>query len=664
MNRLYKRTLTFKDGDLMKTSIVILTKDNLKYTKLCLESIRKYTKERTYELIIVDNGSQDGTVDYIKGLKGIKFILNESNRGFPQGCNQGIQIANKENDILLLNNDVIVTNNWLLNLNKCLYSSKDIGAVGAVTNSCSYLQTINASYKNLNELQDFAKVNNISDSNRWEERLKLVGFCMLIKREVLDKIGLLDQRFTPGNFEDDDYSLRIIREGYRLMLCKDCYIHHFCSVSFNKNLSFLSNSMLINREKFYKKWGVASDEIFGFNRDTPIFLNENSLDKFSFLHVNCGGGGSLLYLKTIFKNIEVYGIENDINLIKTLAPCGWNNDRGIGKSITIYTYDEIYNMERKNLFDYIYIEVKNLYNFEKDFINAVKLIKKQGTFIINRDIFKLKEEYIKATLTKEFNNYSLIELYNKILINLIDKKEKVKVRYLNYNKCKTTDSNINIDKNKIAFICCINNRNKFKEAKNYINRLNDYANVSCEILAVENAPSLTSGYNVAMNNTNAKYKVYIHQDVYILNKYFIRDIINIFNKDENLGVLGCTGCEKLPKNAIWWEGKCYGKVFDNHNNNMSYLKFNDFGGLYKEVEALDGLILITSKDITWREDVFNGWHFYDISQCKEFYRKGYKVAVINQFNPWFIHNCGIVSLDGYEEYRLKFIKEYEKEEII
>ena len=101
---------------LNNTSIIILTYNNLNYTKECLDSIKKYTKEGTYEIIIVDNNSTDGTVEYLKSQPDLKVIYNKENMGFPKGCNQGISLASNSNDILLLNNDTIVTNNWLDNL--------------------------------------------------------------------------------------------------------------------------------------------------------------------------------------------------------------------------------------------------------------------------------------------------------------------------------------------------------------------------------------------------------------------------------------------------------------------------------------------------------------------------------------------------------------------
>ncbi len=245
-----------------KTSIIILTHDTYELTRYCTDSIREYTAPGTYEIIVVDNGSTDKTALWLSSQKGIRYILNDENRGFPKGCNQGMEIA-QGTEILLLNSDTVVTPNWLVQMKRALYSSNDIGAVSCVTNFCTNLQQIDVPYKEVKDMQKFAAEYNVSDPCKWKERTKLVGFCFLLKREVMEKIGLLDEQFTPGNFEDDDYSLRIQQAGYRLLLCEDTFIHHFGSATFLKRMEKCTrekeieayNALLMrNEEKFYKKW--------------------------------------------------------------------------------------------------------------------------------------------------------------------------------------------------------------------------------------------------------------------------------------------------------------------------------------------------------------------------------------------------------------------------
>ena len=197
----------------MKTSIIIVSYNTLEYTQLCIKSIRDHTLAGSYEIIVVDNNSVDGSVAWLQEQPDVNLICNKENAGFPKGCNQGIMTATEGYDIVLLNSDTIVTPRWLSQLQKALYSSADIGAVSCVTNECSYGQNISVPYTDIKEVFSFANKFNKSDYKKWEQRLKLVGFCFLAKRSVVDQIGFFDEQFSPGNYEDDDYSLRIIKAG-------------------------------------------------------------------------------------------------------------------------------------------------------------------------------------------------------------------------------------------------------------------------------------------------------------------------------------------------------------------------------------------------------------------------------------------------------------------
>lgn len=291
----------------MKTSIVILTYNKLEYTRQCIESIRTFTSQDSYELIIVDNHSTDGTVEWLKAQSDIKFILNDTNVGFPKGCNQGIEISKGDN-ILLLNNDVIVTENWLNNLVSALYSDPSIGAVGPVTNSAAYYSTVDVGYQSLGEMHQFAKKINKSNPLKWEERLKLIGFCMLIKKSAVGEIGFLDEQFSPGNFEDDDYSVRLRRAGYKLLLCRDTFIHHYGSISWRDNLNEYTHIMSTNEKKFLNKWGINSQS-FVIHKELIGLLDYPENKELNILHIGCRSGGTLLELKNHYKSANLFGLE-------------------------------------------------------------------------------------------------------------------------------------------------------------------------------------------------------------------------------------------------------------------------------------------------------------------------------------------------------------------
>ncbi|QDR82796.1 glycosyltransferase [Sporomusa termitida] len=255
------------------TSIVILTYNKLDYNKLCIESIRDYTEPGSYEIIVIDNHSTDGTVEWLQAQPDLKLIANNENIGFPAGCNQGIKAACGDS-VLLLNNDTIVTPYWLVNLRRCLFSAEDIGAVGAVTNSCSNFQSTPCEYSSIAEMLDFARQRNNSNPDLWEPRTRLVGYCMLIKTEIINKIGLLEEAFSPGNYEDDDYCLRIRNAGYRLILCWDTFIHHFGSISFGEQAIQYNSLLETNKQKFIEKWGLPPHAVAPYEPPQDVMIKK------------------------------------------------------------------------------------------------------------------------------------------------------------------------------------------------------------------------------------------------------------------------------------------------------------------------------------------------------------------------------------------------------
>ncbi|WP_338143354.1 glycosyltransferase family 2 protein [Paenibacillus whitsoniae] len=233
------------------TSIIIPTYNGLPLLKDCVASIRRHT-DVPYELIVVDNGSSDGTVAYCLQEK-IKLIAAPVNLGFPAACNLGLRLATGS-ELLLLNNDTIVTRRWLTNLQRCLHEQPNVGMVGPVTNYASGRQRLRERFTTIDRMT--AKYNE-ANPKRWLETKRLIGMCLLFKRELLEKIGYLDERFSPGHFEDDDYCYRARLHGYRLSIAGDCFIYHKGSVSFRKKpRPLVRKAIWRNRQKFIRKWGV------------------------------------------------------------------------------------------------------------------------------------------------------------------------------------------------------------------------------------------------------------------------------------------------------------------------------------------------------------------------------------------------------------------------
>ena len=218
-----------------------------------------------------------------------------------------------------------------------------------------------------------------------------------------------------------------------------------------------------------------------------------------------------------------------------------------------------------------------------------------------------------------------------------------------------------LDDKKIAFITCVNKNEIYQEAMLYLQHLQMPEGMQAEYIPVLGASSMAAGYNEGMKRSNAKYKVYLHQDTLIVNPHFAADLLHIF-RDERIGLLGVIGCRSLPKTGIWWDGlRVYGRVLHAcEAESVTDTQCMQPTEEYMAVESVDGLMLATQYDIPWREDIFTAWHFYDVSQCMEFRRRGYKAAVLGQKSPWCIHKCGQKLLGkNYEQERQKFVQVYD-----
>jgi GT2 family glycosyltransferase len=236
------------------TSIIIPTCNGLELLASCVEAIRTHTST-PYEIIVADNGSADGTLEYCIRER-LTFVSFADNAGFPAACNAGLKLAAGD-ALLLLNNDVVVSRNWLDNMLACLDSTPDTGIVGPCSNYVSGRQQAAGEYASMEEFHSWAVERNLPDSSRWVVLERLVGFCFLFKRELLQQIGYLDERFSPGHYEDDDYCYRARLAGYRLVIAGDTFVHHHGSVSFKKqDSSVLAGLIDRNHRKFIEKWGI------------------------------------------------------------------------------------------------------------------------------------------------------------------------------------------------------------------------------------------------------------------------------------------------------------------------------------------------------------------------------------------------------------------------
>ncbi len=208
----------------------------------------------------------------------------------------------------------------------------------------------------------------------------------------------------------------------------------------------------------------------------------------------------------------------------------------------------------------------------------------------------------------------------------------------------------------IAFITCVNDTVEYKEALYYIEQLNVPVGYTIDTVVVQGADCMAAGYQAAMQSCDAKYKIYMHQDVFIHNRNFLKKVIEIFQEDNQIGLIGMVGRKELPEKLLVAADWDVGNITFNGG---SIKKEPIESEKFTEVEAVDGLILITQYDVDWRSDLFDGWDFYDISQCEEFRRVGYKVVVPYQGEAWCYHDNTYSHLGKYFLYQKVFCQEYQ-----
>lgn len=302
------------------TSIVLVTHNQWRLTKACLDSIRLRTDE-PFELIVVDNGSTDGTPEFLQASSDVRLIRNAENRGFPAAVNQGIAIA-RGAQVLLLNNDTLVTTGWLSSLLEAFTVDPQIGLVGPVSNHVSGSQQVAVTYRDLADLDGFAWEWRSQNRRQLQETDRLIGFCLLIKRELIDRIGVLDERFGIGNFEDDDYCRRAREAGYRAVIVRESFVHHYGSVTFRASGIDHAGLLRENQRKYEEKWNQqrTQREPESFQSSVLSVQNESAdavLRPPAFLLSDNGAGELLLQPNTIRLSVCLIVRDN----ARTIRPC-------------------------------------------------------------------------------------------------------------------------------------------------------------------------------------------------------------------------------------------------------------------------------------------------------------------------------------------------------
>jgi GT2 family glycosyltransferase len=232
-----------------RCDIIIPVWNQLDVTRACVDSIVSHTAY-PHRLIVIDNASGDETADYLDSLKLDKrldmlLIRNARNLGFVRAVNQGIGSSDAPY-LCIMNNDTVATDGWLDEMVRVMESDPGLGLVNPSSNTSGQFpgnMTVDEYARTLAPL-----------AGKVQELYTCRGFCMLVKREVIDRVGLLDEIYHIGYFDDTDYCKRAQRLGYRTARAKASYVYHKENISF-KNLANNSELFEANKRIFYERWG-------------------------------------------------------------------------------------------------------------------------------------------------------------------------------------------------------------------------------------------------------------------------------------------------------------------------------------------------------------------------------------------------------------------------
>lgn len=287
----------------VKCDIIIPVWNECGLTRKCVESIEKNTFS-PYRIIAIDNASDTETASYLKELseesKGVVVLIrNEENAGFPKAVNHGIAISNAPY-LCILNNDTEVHEGWLSEMIKVGESNPAIGI-------------INPSSNNLGQPKPLEGL-----SGKWIEMSSCIGFCMLIKREVIQKIGNFDEIYSPGNFEDTDFSRRAAKTGYKCVMAKASYVYHSQNTGFKKRKDW-DEKFRRNLDIFNQRWGKIKRIAYIIKENIPSGIEEDikgylKNGDWAYIFIKKGSSGPRLEEHGSLRIIEMSGFMFDLKV--------------------------------------------------------------------------------------------------------------------------------------------------------------------------------------------------------------------------------------------------------------------------------------------------------------------------------------------------------------
>ena len=239
--------------------IVVVNHNTKEYLIDCLRSIRSFSGQNNYRILVVDNASSDGSVAWLKANEWVTGVYNSWNKGYAVACNQGI-LSGDGKFILLLNSDTLVTRGWLGPLIKIL-SQPEVAVVGpCLVNFEGRLVGVGVTGTDAKPLiRGWGEPNDPQRYNAPTKCLSVCGACMGIKRDLLPRLGLFDEHYF-HYFEETDYCLNARLQGFKVIYTPASLVLHRVFGS-THNQRLLKEHFQASKVYFLKKWGLYLKDV-------------------------------------------------------------------------------------------------------------------------------------------------------------------------------------------------------------------------------------------------------------------------------------------------------------------------------------------------------------------------------------------------------------------
>lgn len=249
-------------------SLVMLTKNNWHITEKCLITLQKNSR-RPYQIIFIDNASNDKTQQYLAQFVSAnpnhKLILNNENTGFPVGNNLGLSLAETP-IVVCINNDILVPENWDEHMLELFEKYPEIEVLGPMSNHVAGHQLVDdAQYNTYEDLMNYARNRKSKHENTITFSQRVIGFFLAMRLKTLQDVGGFDPIFGIGNFEDDDFCVRVAHSGKKIAFALGWYIHHIGNQTFKDQKTDYKTILTTNWEIFRTKWGFEKKEVVAYS---------------------------------------------------------------------------------------------------------------------------------------------------------------------------------------------------------------------------------------------------------------------------------------------------------------------------------------------------------------------------------------------------------------